>query len=299
MHAFAAPIRSVGSDFSSTEQKAIDGASISRRATRRDPGRRRRAGGRTTALQPATCRRETSRRRRQSPSGDRINRCGAGNEPSTRRRASSRPCAGSSPHRCAERWRSSRTAAWARSSCVIALRDAEQRGAPDGPPEERRDLGLEHLIGRQANRVLGALRLQVLVHVGQGEGGIAAQEASEGLATIPRDHRVEHLAPAVGALNAQRLTRYRPASRKRRTLGDATDAGLRAAVQPILHLLHPRLVRHSSLLSDSLVVSFARRAGTDGSLGIELFLRLFYTNCARALKFDFTGGGARTRSCPR
>ena len=71
------------------------------------------------------------------------------------------------------------------------------RGATHGPREQRRDLRLEHLIGGQADRVLEALRLQVLVHVRQGEGRIAAQQAADGLATIARDHRVEHVAPAV------------------------------------------------------------------------------------------------------
>jgi hypothetical protein len=68
---------------------------------------------------------------------------------------------------------------------------------PHRPREQVGDPVLEHLVGGQADRVLKALRLQVLVHVGQGEGRIAAQQASDGPATIPRDHRIEHVAPAV------------------------------------------------------------------------------------------------------
>src|SRR5947208_5023819 len=78
------------------------------------------------------------------------------------------------------------------------------RWAPDGAREERRDLRLKHLIGGQANRVLEALGLQVLVHIREREGCITAQQASDGLATIPRDHRVEHVAPAMRAVDVAR-----------------------------------------------------------------------------------------------
>src|SRR5262249_15549963 len=75
------------------------------------------------------------------------------------------------------------------------------RGATDGPREERGDLRLEPLVGGQANRVLEALRLQVLVYVREREGRIPAQQSAEVLATIPRDHRVEHVAPAMRAVH--------------------------------------------------------------------------------------------------
>ena len=81
------------------------------------------------------------------------------------------------------------------------------RGATHRPREERRDLRLEHLVGGQADRVLEALRLQVLVYVREREGRITAQEASEGLATIPRDHRVEYLVPTVRAGDVARSER--------------------------------------------------------------------------------------------
>ena len=48
------------------------------------------------------------------------------------------------------------------------------RGPTHRPREERRDLRLEHLVGGQADRVLEALRLQVLVYVREREGRIAA-----------------------------------------------------------------------------------------------------------------------------
>jgi hypothetical protein len=62
-------------------------------------------------------------------------------------------------------------------------------------------------VGGQTDRVLEALRLQVLVHVGQREGRIAAQQSAQVLATIPRNHRVEHLAPTVGAVDVARAER--------------------------------------------------------------------------------------------
>src|SRR5439155_8702572 len=52
------------------------------------------------------------------------------------------------------------------------------RWAADGSPEERRDLCLEHLIGRETNGVLEPLRFQVLVHVRQGEGCIPTQQSA-------------------------------------------------------------------------------------------------------------------------
>src|SRR5947208_10626886 len=79
--------------------------------------------------------------------------------------------------------------------------------ASHGPREQVGDPILEHLVGGQADRVPEALRLQVLVHVRQREGRIAAQQAPEGLATIPRDHRLEHLAPPVGTVHVPRPQR--------------------------------------------------------------------------------------------
>src|SRR5262249_38233531 len=95
--------------------------------------------------------------------------------------------------------------------CLIAEARIE---APDvmrrpshGPREQGRDARLEYLIGRETNGVLEALRFQVLVHVRQGEGRIATQYPPDGLAAIPRDDRVEHLAPAVGAVHVTRPER--------------------------------------------------------------------------------------------
>src|SRR6266481_2965424 len=50
------------------------------------------------------------------------------------------------------------------------------------------------------------IRLQVLVHLGQREGRIAAQQAPEAPAAIPSHHRVEHFAPAVRTVHAARCT---------------------------------------------------------------------------------------------
>src|SRR4029077_9384575 len=47
-----------------------------------------------------------------------------------------------------------------------------------GPREERRDLRLEHDVGGEADAVLEAFGFRALVQVGQGEGCIAAQQAS-------------------------------------------------------------------------------------------------------------------------
>src|SRR5262245_689607 len=81
------------------------------------------------------------------------------------------------------------------------------RGATDGPREEPRDLRLKQLVGGQRNGVLEALRLQVLVYVREREGRIAAQQASDGLATIAGDHGIEHVAPAVRAVHIARPQR--------------------------------------------------------------------------------------------
>src|SRR6266481_1416580 len=50
------------------------------------------------------------------------------------------------------------------------------------------------------------IRLQVLVHLGQREGRIAAQQAPEAPAATPSHHRVEHFAPAVRTVHAARCT---------------------------------------------------------------------------------------------
>jgi hypothetical protein len=81
------------------------------------------------------------------------------------------------------------------------------RGPPHRAREQMGDLRLEHLIGGQANRVLEALRLQVLVHIREREGCITAQQSAKVLATIPRHHRVEHFAPAVRAVDVARSER--------------------------------------------------------------------------------------------
>src|SRR3989442_15131290 len=61
------------------------------------------------------------------------------------------------------------------------------RGSPHGPREERRDPFLEHGVGGQADRVLEALRLQILVQVRQGEGRVppAASVGGPGRDTAP------------------------------------------------------------------------------------------------------------------
>jgi hypothetical protein len=59
-------------------------------------------------------------------------------------------------------------------------------------------------MGREADRGLERLRCQVLVHVRQGAGRIPAQQPSKSLAAIPRDHRLQHVAPAVGTVEVAR-----------------------------------------------------------------------------------------------
>src|SRR5262245_28235549 len=59
----------------------------------------------------------------------------------------------------------------------------------DGSLQEGSDLGVQHLVRGEADRVLESLRLQVLVHVRQSEGRIATQQPPEVLAAIPRHHR--------------------------------------------------------------------------------------------------------------
>ncbi len=70
--------------------------------------------------------------------------------------------------------------------------------------EQVRDAFLQHSIGRKADRVEEALSLQELVHLRRGEGGIGTEVAPQLPVSVSADDRLQHLAPAIGAMHVAR-----------------------------------------------------------------------------------------------
>ncbi len=75
------------------------------------------------------------------------------------------------------------------------------RRPADGALEQMADAVLQHLVGGKADGVLEALGLQELVDFGRGEGGIGAEVASDRPVPVSGDHRLQHVAPLVGAVH--------------------------------------------------------------------------------------------------
>ncbi|GAB5512212.1 MAG: hypothetical protein Rhims3KO_36130 [Hyphomicrobiales bacterium] len=69
------------------------------------------------------------------------------------------------------------------------------------------DLSLEHAVGGKPNGVAEPFGLQLLVDLRRGEGGIAPKVAPELPAPIARDHGIERVAPAIGAVQVARSKR--------------------------------------------------------------------------------------------
>ncbi len=78
------------------------------------------------------------------------------------------------------------------------------RRSPDWAPEQVSDLVLQDAIGRQPDRVADALRFEELVHFGIGESRVAAKIELLAGASVSGDHRFQHRAPAVGAVDLPR-----------------------------------------------------------------------------------------------
>ncbi len=81
------------------------------------------------------------------------------------------------------------------------------RWTPDRPFEQIGDARLKNLIGRQADRVLDARGLEVLIHAGLSESGVAAKGDALAARLIPCDDRLEDVFPAIGAMDVSRAQR--------------------------------------------------------------------------------------------
>jgi hypothetical protein len=62
-------------------------------------------------------------------------------------------------------------------------------------------------VGRQPDRIADALGFEVLVHLGIGERRVAPEIEALYAAPVARDHRLQHGAPAIGAVRVARPKR--------------------------------------------------------------------------------------------
>ena len=65
-------------------------------------------------------------------------------------------------------------------------------------------LSVQHLVGRKPDGVLEAFRFQKLINLGRGEGGVTTEITPECLVPVSSDHRVQHIAPFMGAVHVAR-----------------------------------------------------------------------------------------------
>src|SRR5215469_233522 len=75
------------------------------------------------------------------------------------------------------------------------------RRPPDRALEQVPDLVLKDAVGRQANRVTGALGFEELVHLGIGEGRVAWEIKPLHPVSVADDHWLQRCAPAIGAVH--------------------------------------------------------------------------------------------------
>ena len=78
------------------------------------------------------------------------------------------------------------------------------RRPTDGALEQVRDAVVQHLVGRKPDGVLEAFRFQKLINLGRGEGGVTTEITPECLVPVSSDHRVQHIAPFMGAVHVAR-----------------------------------------------------------------------------------------------
>src|SRR3954454_18162049 len=78
------------------------------------------------------------------------------------------------------------------------------RWSPDRSLQQMSDPILQHLVGRQADRVAGTLGFKKLVDLGIGEGGITPEIQMLHDAPVTRDHRLQPRAPAVSTVDVAR-----------------------------------------------------------------------------------------------
>ena len=75
------------------------------------------------------------------------------------------------------------------------------RRTPDRALEQVTDPLLQKPVGGEADRVADPLGFQVLVDARHGEGRVGAEVEARDLAAIAGHDRVEHVVPAVGAVD--------------------------------------------------------------------------------------------------
>ena len=75
------------------------------------------------------------------------------------------------------------------------------RRPADGPRQQVADPLLQDRVGRQADGVADTLSFQQLVQLGLGERRVAAEPERQAALTVAGDHRLQHRAPAFGAVS--------------------------------------------------------------------------------------------------
>src|SRR4051794_28407007 len=78
------------------------------------------------------------------------------------------------------------------------------RWSPDRALQQMSDPILQHLVGRQPDRVAGTLGFEILVDLRIGEGCITPEIQMLYNAPVTRNHRLQHRAPAVGTMDVAR-----------------------------------------------------------------------------------------------
>ena len=74
----------------------------------------------------------------------------------------------------------------------------------DRPGQQVADPTLQHLVGREPDRVADVLRLQQLVDLWLGERRIGAEVEIDAPLAVAGDHRLQHQAPVLGAMDVAR-----------------------------------------------------------------------------------------------
>src|SRR4051812_34307274 len=78
------------------------------------------------------------------------------------------------------------------------------RWSPDRSLQQMSDPILQHLVGRQSDRVAGTLGFKKLIDLGIGEGCITPEIQMLHDAPVTSNHRFQHRAPAVSAMDVAR-----------------------------------------------------------------------------------------------
>ena len=101
-----------------------------------------------------------------------------------------------------------------------------------------RDAVVQHLVGRKPDGVLEAFRFQKLMNLGRGEGGVPTEITPGCLVPVSSDHRVQHIAPFMGAVHVARtqgatLQIAELVEHEQRVIARAADAGVFQEDRPL------------------------------------------------------------------